>query len=139
MRARLSIMVVLLACAGAAFAQQKSGTIRVRKSNNLNGLYRLEEGAYYAVKLYVRLFDNNAAVFLRAPVSPEKARDSTARLLYTYRKSPAVYRIINDSVYIEGRENDVPFIYRGVVRKGELNVQKVSQSKKMRCVFKKVL
>src|SRR5687768_13402145 len=92
----------------AGFAQQ-SGVIKVRKAKKVQGLYVLEEGAYYKTKLYVRLFDNNAAVFLRAPLSPEKARDSTAQLLYTYRKSPAVYKVVNDSLYIEGTENKVFF------------------------------
>lgn len=117
----------------------KSGTIRVRKTKGLKGLYVLEEGEYYKVKLYVRLFDNNAAVFLKAPVNAQKANDSTARLLYTYRKSPAVYRVVNDSLFIEGSENQRPFLYRGIVKDNRLRLRKYYQSAETALVFKKLL
>lgn len=121
------------------FAQKNHGVIKVRKVKSLQGLYVLDEGDYYKTKLYVRLFDNNAAVFLRAPITAQKAKDSTARLLYTYRKNPSVYKIVNDSVFIEGMENKVPFLYRGIAKNGVLNVRKISLSKQTKAVFKKLL
>lgn len=118
---------------------QNHGTIKIRKAKTIQGLYVLDEGDYYKTKLYVRLFDNNAAVFLRAAVTPQKAKDSTARLLYTYRKNPSVYKVVNDSVFIEGTENKIPFLYRGIAKNGTLNVRKISLSKQTKVVFKKLL
>lgn len=120
-------------------AQPKSGKIKVRKSKQVKGLYVLDEGDYYKTKLYVRFFDNNAAVFLRAAVSPAVAKDSTAKLLYTYRKNPSVYKIVNDSVFVEGMENKIPFIYRGISKGDRLKFQKISASQKSKLEFKKVL
>jgi hypothetical protein len=118
---------------------QNHGTIKVRKSKTIQGLYVLDEGDYYKTKLYLRLFDNNAAVFLRAAITPQRAKDSTAQLLYTYRKNPSVYKLLNDSVFIEGTENKIPFLYRGVAKNGSLNVRKISLSKQTKLVFKKLL
>lgn len=122
-----------------SFSQKNHGVIKVRKAKQIQGLYVLDEGDYYKTKLYIRFFDNNAAVFLRAPISAEKARDSTARLLYTYRKNPSVYKLVNDSVFIEGTENKIPFLYRGIAKNGVLNVRKISLSKQTKVVFKKLL
>lgn len=118
---------------------QNHGTIKVRKTKSIEGLYVLDEGAYYKTKLYVRFFENNAAVFLRAPINAQKAKDSTARLLYTYRKNPSTYKLVNDSVFIEGMENKTPFLYRGIARNGMLNLRKISLSKESKQVFKKLL
>ncbi|HYG52131.1 MAG TPA: hypothetical protein VD905_14565 [Flavobacteriales bacterium] len=120
-------------------AQQNKGTIKVRKAKNIKGLFVLEESSYYKEKLYLRFFDNNEAVFLRAAISPEKAKDSTAKLLYTYRKSPCSYRVVNDSVFVEGAENKVPFTYCGVFKNNTLSVRKISQARQSKVIFKKLM
>src|ERR1051325_1025893 len=119
-------------------SQQNHGTIKVRKTKKVQGLYVLEEGDYYKEKLYVRLFDKNEAVFLRGAMTPERAKDSTARILYTYRRKPASYRVVNDSVFIDGTENGIPFKYKGLVKNGNLSVRKTAQNKQSKAVFKKL-
>lgn len=120
-------------------AQPTSGTIKVRRTKQVKGLYVLEEGTYYKIKLYLRLFDDNAAVFLKAPIDAKKARDSTASLLYTYRKSPAVYKVVNDSLFIEGSEDKAPFLYRGIVKDNRLRLRKHYRSSETPLVFKKLM
>lgn len=122
-----------------AQTETRTGTIKVRKTKSIKGLYVLEEGDYYQVKCYVRLFDNNAAVFLNAALNAQKANDSTARLLYTYRKNPSVYRVVNDSLYIRGTENQQPVEYRGIVRDNRLRLRKYYLSSEKALVFKKLL
>jgi len=136
---RLLFYILFLGCSTSLCGQNRTGTIKVRKPSAIKGLYVLEEGAYYKMKLYVRLFDNNAAVFLNAPLNARQASDSTAQLLYTYRKNPSVYRVVNDSVYIEGSENQRPFTYKGIVRDNRLRLRKYAQSAVKPMVFKKVL
>lgn len=137
---RLCLLGILIwLVTGEMNAQQRTGSIKVRKPQGIKGLYVLEEGEYYKVKLYVRLFDNNAAVFLNAPVNAQKASDSTAKLLYTYRKNPSVWRQVNDSVYIEGSEQQKPFLYRGIVKDNRLRLRKYYQSAQTSLVFKKIL
>ncbi len=138
MKIFLLMISILFFCCNT-FSQGKNGTIKIRKKKTVQGLYVLEEGDYYKTKLYVRLFENNAAVFLRAPISAQKAKDSTARLMYTYRKNPSVYKVVNDSVFIEGTENTIPFLYRGIIKGDLLNVRKISLSKQSKVVFKKLL
>ncbi|HLP14333.1 MAG TPA: hypothetical protein VK177_20550 [Flavobacteriales bacterium] len=123
----------------AVSAQPNKGIIKVRKAKNVQGLFVLEEGAYYKEKLYVRFFENNEAIFLRAAVDAEKAKDSCARLLYTYRKSACSYKIVNDSVIVSGAEGKIPFTYRGVFKNGVINARKVTQDKVTRVSFKKLL
>ena len=136
---KISVTIFFLFLFSQQTFSQNHGTIKIRKAKTIQGLYVLDEGDYYKTKLYVRLFDNNAAVFLRAAISPQKAKYSTARLLYTYRKTPSVYKVVNDSVFIEGTENKIPFLYRGITRNGALNVRKISLSKQTKVVFKKLL
>jgi hypothetical protein len=136
---RLFFCTIFFGFAVQLRAQPRSGTIKVRKPVSIQGLYVLEEGDYYKMKLYVRFFDNHAAVFLNAPLNPRQASDSTARLLYTYRKNPSVYRVVNDSLFIEGNENQRPFTYRGVVRDNRLRLRKYAQSAVKSMVFKKIL
>lgn len=134
------VLWITFFCLGTQlYAQPRTGTIKVRKTKGIKGLYVLEEGDYYKVKFYVRLFDNNAAVFLQAAVNAQTASDSTAKLLYTYRKSPAVYRVVNDSVFIEGSENQRPFLYRGIIRDNRLRLRKYYQAAEKSVVFKKLL
>jgi hypothetical protein len=120
-------------------AQQNKGTIKVRKAKNVQGLFVLDEGAYYKEKLYLRFFENNEAVFLRAAVDAQKAKDSCARLLYTYRKPACSYKMVNDSVFVSGAENKIPFTYRGVFKNGVINARKVSRNKVTSVLFKKLL
>jgi hypothetical protein len=134
----LKFLIFTVTLALLTSSQQNTGTIKVRKTKSVKGVYVLEEGEYYKLKLFVRLFENNAAVFLRAPINAQRAKDSTAQLLYTYRQTPSVYKVVNDSVFIEGKENNIPFLYRGIYKDGKLNLQKISLSKQTRVVFKKV-
>lgn len=136
---RLFFCILFLVLSVPAWSQNRSGTIKVRKPARIQGLYVLEEGDYYKMKLYVRLFENNAAVFLNAPLNPRQASDSTARLLYTYRKNPSVYRVVNDSLYIEGNENQRSFTYKGIIRDNRLRLRKYSQTAVKPMVFKKIL
>ncbi len=131
--------IIYFLCTILLSAQQKNGIIRVRKSISQKGLYVLDEVGYYKMKLYVRLFDNNEAIFLNAPIDSKKANDSTAQLLYTYRIKPAAYKIINDSIYIHGSENKFPVTYLGVIRLGKLEVRKRYKGRIESVVFKKVL
>ena len=110
---------------GSYFAiAQPEGTIKLTKRKNIYGLYSLEEPGYYKQKTYLRLFEDSAAVFLKTAKNAKAANDSSARLIYTYRKISASYYTINDSVYITGYENLKPVVYKGIVVAGRLKLIK---------------
>ena len=136
---RLILFHFVFLFAFQSFSQQKSGVIKVRKKVDSKGLYILEDGEYFKIKCYLRLFENEAAVFLNAPINANKANDSTARLLYTYRIRPSTYKIVNDSIYIYGYENNFAFEYKGIVKNGKLTLRKTYRSKTENKLFKQVL
>lgn len=122
-----------------ALPQDKSGKIKVRKQKSIVATYQLQEGTYYAVKSYLRIFDDKTAVFLNAPITPQRAKDSTAQLLYTYHKKPSTVKVVNDSVFISGTENKLPFLFKGIYRNKQLMLKKYYNSKVETKVFKAVL
>ena len=123
---------------GSQFAlAQPDGTIKLTKRKNVYGLYCLEEPGYYKQKTYLRLFEDSAAVFLKTSKNAKAANDSSARLLYTYRKISASYYTINDSVYITGYENLRPVVYRGIVVAGRLKLVKQTQFGSKPVIFRR--